>query len=373
MKKTIEVVPNARRTFAALRDIGYSFNTAVADIVDNSIAADATTIMVELWRRDEHAWLSIIDNGTGMDAPELLEAVRIGSEEEYSANSLGKYGVGLKTASLSQTRCLVVGSRPRGKRRISAYELNLDHIDRENRWELFALTASEISSNARLRALEGGAGTAVIWSGLDRISEELAGYKFAGAADNYFGRLLNDLELHLRMTFERFLAGGAKRGGVSILFNGKTLAPWDPFCRREPKHIALRRHEYPLPESQSGATVLIQPYVLPMKEGEGGFSSLAAWAAARGLLPWNDSQGYYVYRNDRLIHAGGWLRTRAKDEHTKYARVAVDFTSDADSLFSLSVNKSQIRLPASLFEYLKDHVNPEVTRAAQQPYRDSGA
>ena len=365
MKSIVEVIPNARRTFAALRDIGYSFNSAVADLVDNSIAADARKVTITFKREGGTVWLSIADNGNGMDDETLLEAVRLGSESEYEANSLGKYGMGLKTASLSQTKCLCIASRPKGGRKVSAFELNLDHIEATNKWELFRWGKEQIDGDDDFSFLRSKSGTCVVW-------KELDGYTSRGAADNFFGRLLRGLKLHLRMTFHRFLDGSAEAGKITIGFNGpESLTPWDPMCRQERNTTELRSHELTLLEGRGDAIVTIDPYVLPTKDGDGGFSSLEAWEDARGLLSWNDSQGCYVYRNDRLIHVGGWLRTRAKDEHSKYARVAINFNTDSDELFSLSVNKSQIRLPASLFDYLKHHVNPEVVRAAQKPYRAS--
>lgn len=117
------------------------------------------------------------------------------------------------------------------------------------------------------------------------------------------------------------------------------------------------------------APVRVVPFVLPAKDGPGGFSSLKAWERAKGPLQWNESQGYYVYREDRLIHFGGWLRTRARDEHTKLALVAVLFTAEHDSAFDISVNKVHVKLPSSLREFLIDEVNPTVIRAAQESYR----
>jgi hypothetical protein len=370
VKQVVEVIPNAKRTFAALRDIGYSFNSAVADIIDNSIAAGASGVGVTFRREGKSVWLSIVDDGRGMTDEKLLEAVRLGSDEEYEHGSLGKYGMGLKTASLSQTKCLIVGSRAEDSSVITAFELNLDHIESSNRWELLKWDSEQIENDEQLSYLRSHTGTYVLWRGMDRVEEQLGGYTSSGAADNFFARLLRDLKLHLRMTFHRFLSGEGDRD-LAIWFNEVELEPWDPFCTDEPNTIRLRSHSFNLLEGDGLATVRIQPFILPTKDGEGGFSSTDAWEDARGLLPWNDSQGYYVYRNNRLIHFGGWLRTRAKDEHSKYARVAIDFDSDADDLFALSVDKSNIRLPASLFDYLKNRANTEVVKAAMKPYRES--
>ncbi|RYD72315.1 MAG: ATP-binding protein, partial [Verrucomicrobiaceae bacterium] len=368
-KVPVPALPNARRTIAALRDIGYDFNSAVADLVDNSVSAGARLVSIEVSRDETGFQMTLEDDGVGMSPGKLLEALRLGSESEYRSDSLGKYGMGLKTASLSQCRTLVVVSCNGGED-ARGYALDLDHISRGNSWELLELHPEDLAVDPRYERIIQSGGTIVLWEGLDRMEKEFLGFRRPGAAENWFGRLIRDLELHLRITFHRFLEGTARDGSVNIYVNGKSLKPWDPFCRSEPNTTRLKKYSFTVREGTSSVNVAIEPFVLPVREGEYGFSSAEAWQEAAGLLPWNDSQGYYVYRRDRLIHCGGWLRTRAKDEHSKYARVGIFFDDDeADELFSISVNKAQLRLPASLFEYLKGYVNVEVVKSAQRPYR----
>ncbi len=107
----IEVIPSARRLIKSLRDLGYDFRHAVADLIDNSIAARATIVTVEMRFNGEDSWLRIADNGVGMNGSTITEAMRFGTERDYEADELGKFGLGLKTASLSQCSRLTVASR----------------------------------------------------------------------------------------------------------------------------------------------------------------------------------------------------------------------------------------------------------------------
>ncbi len=369
--RTVELIPNAARVLAALRNVGYSLNSAVADLIDNSIAAGATRVDVEFRHQRGCFRLSIRDNGQGMLQKQLLEAMRLGSATEYEKGSLGKFGMGLKTASLSQCRRLTVVSRRPGSRHICGGTWDLDHIDRTHRWELLHLTESRISQDRVFKSIHAEPGTIVRWESVDRLDAQYAAFEKRGSAENWVGRITDDLKLHLRMVFHRFLDGTAARGKpLEITFNGARLLPWDPFCRDEPNTVPLPPSSFSLDECPGAADVSVEPFVLPVQDGPRGFRSLKRWREAAGLLSWNDSQGYYVYREDRLIHYGGWLWTRAKDEHTKYARVAISFRAEHDAAFDISVHKAQIRLPGSLFQHLKTSVNPDIVKAAQEPYRE---
>ena len=200
-----EVIPSARRLIKSLRDVGYNFTTAVADIVDNSIEAEATQIDIRVEFDGEDSWVRIADNGRGMTEEELLEAMRYGSEREYSEENLGKFGLGLKTASLSQCRRLTVASRNNSSSmNLVARCWDLEHIERENRWEVIRLNGTELEPGIT-EPLRGNAGTVVLWERLDRI----LGYKhpYGEPARKRLLTMCRELEEHLGMVFHRFLMG----------------------------------------------------------------------------------------------------------------------------------------------------------------------
>ena len=370
--RAVENLP-AARSFLSLRNLGYTLEEAVADVVDNSISAGASNIEVDFKRdSNNHFSLSIIDDADGMSKIELFEAMRLGSDTDYEAEDLGKFGMGLKTASLSQCRKLTVASRSIQESTVNVFKWDIDHVSNVNKWEVLELPFGKFESSPKFRHLKKGHGTTVLSEDMEYLDKELAAYQYPMLADNYVGRVLSVLKLHLCMTFHRFLDGSlGDDQSIKLTFNEVSLEPWDPFCRNETNTRIMDPIHFSLPEV-SGKEVNIEPYVLPVKEGEKGFSTLTAWEEAKGLLSWNDSQGYYIYRANRLIHYGGWLRTRAKDEHTKYARVAILFSPELDDALNISVNKAKIKLPASLYDFLKTEVNPKVVEAAQSPYRTTG-
>ena len=168
--REIDTPPNASALIEGHRDFGYDLKTALADVIDNSISAGATSVKLEVDTSSDDPWLAIVDNGTGMSEEELIEAMRLGSKNPTDAREsgdLGRFGLGLKSASFSQCRSLTVLSRKEGV--TSCARWDLDHVARRNTWALELL-----GKNASLscwRHLEGYAnGTVVLWEKLDRLS-----------------------------------------------------------------------------------------------------------------------------------------------------------------------------------------------------------
>jgi hypothetical protein len=363
---TVEVIPSARRLVLSLRDVGYDFVHAVADLVDNSITAGASLVDIDLHFDGRDSWLRIFDNGRGMSGPEITEAIRYGSQKDYDVEDLGKFGLGLKTASMSQCRRLSVASRPKGERaRIEARQLDLDHIERSDRWEVFVLRSEERPLEL-VEPLANGSGTVVLWEQLDRV----LGYKVPWGERAKAGllNLAEQLEMHLSMVFHRFLAGEIpRRSKLVIRFNGDRLEPWDPFARKERATEVLPSREIEVSTQNGVGIVRCQPYVLPPKEK---FSREEEFNRLGGPARWNAQQGFYIYRSNRMIQSGGWCRFRIPEEHVKLARIALDFFPDMDSAFEINVAKTRVILPADLRDRLKGVVE-EVASRAQKVYRQS--
>ena len=361
MKHT-EVLPSARRLVGSLRDLGYDLPVAVADLVDNSIAAGATVIQLDACFEGADSWIRLSDDGSGMTEGALMEALRFGSRRYYSATDLGKFGLGLKVASLSQCRRLTVASRStlRGRTRVGQWDLH--HIESTDRWEVIRPRARDcVLATLPLR---GRTGTVVLWEKLDRILrfKSHRGQRALGE----FGRLEKEIEEHLAMVFHRFLSHEARRRlPLSIFFNGRRVQPWDPFARHESETQELGEQKLAVNDESKAPRVAVRPYVLP---SEAQFSTPTAHKVAAGPRLWNRQQGFYFYRNDRMIQAGGWNRLRTSDEHTKLARISVDFSASADRFFELNVSKTQVRLPHGLRAELAT-ISSAVARIAQDSYR----
>ncbi|HEY9510268.1 MAG TPA: ATP-binding protein, partial [Verrucomicrobiae bacterium] len=313
-----EVIPSARRLIKSLRDMGYDFSQAVADVVDNSIAARATVVAIDVEFDGDDSWVRIADNGKGMTPEKLREAMRYGAERDYEEDDLGKFGLGLKTASMSQCQCLSVASRwNRQRSDIVAYSWDLDHIEKTNRWEILPLERNGIGPAIR-HPLKNQIGTVVLWQRLDRI----LGYQqpYGENARKRLSQMCRELEIHLGMVFQRFISGEVSGKRFKILLNSNEVKTWDAFCQSEPKTRKLHAVRLPLEHEGIRGEVLLQPFVLPHQDD---FSSPEAFRAASGPANWNQQQGFYIFRAGRMIQSGGWSNLRAPDEHTKLARVAV--------------------------------------------------
>ena len=350
----------------SLRDMGYEFSTAVADIVDNSIEATATHVSIQVEFDGDDSWVSIADNGRGMSPADLREAMRYGSSSrDYGDEDLGKFGLGMKVASLSQCQSLAVASRTSRERAdVSAYSWDMGHIEKVNKWEILDLRENGGIPTMMRDPLRERPGTVVLWRRLDRI----LGYAhpYGEHARKRLSLMCRETENYVAMVFHRFLQGEAKnRKKLRILINDNVVEPWDPFCRSE--ESTKRVTPIPIKVEHEGVSgyIILEPYILP---NQASFSSPEAFKLASGPLNWNQQQGFYIYRSDRLIQSGGWNRLRTADEHTKLARIAVRFSPQLDEAFKVNVAKMRVALPPQARDQIEAAIRP-VMKLAQLAYR----
>lgn len=356
----LTVTPSAARLTESLRDIGYDFPSAIADLVDNSITAEATRVEVLIEFDGADSTVLIIDDGVGMSSGALNEALRFGSRRRYGHDDLGRYGLGLKTASLSQCRVLTVASRRPGSGRTVVRELDLDLIQDHDEW---LITDPGPRAARRPRdLLDETPGTVVAWNQLDRVLPEHR--PDGGWARRRFETLTARTADHLSMVFHRYLDGSSSRR-VAIIVNGEKLQPWDPFALAERHTRTLEEQHFELQAGDQIGTVRLRRHVLPPRSR---FSTATEFERLAGPLKWNRQQGLYVYRGDRLVQWGGWAGLRAIDEHTKLARAALVFEPALDSLFTINVAKMKVSIPAQLRQMLDKPIH-EVCLTAQDTYR----
>ncbi|PQE01763.1 ATP-binding protein [Mycobacterium sp. EPG1] len=358
------VTPSAARLTGSLRDIGYDFSSAVADLVDNSITAGATEVDVVIEFDGEFSKVFISDNGRGMTLNGLTEALRFGSRREYGKGDLGRYGLGLKTASLSQGRCLTVVTRTSiGRRLIQTRQLDLDLINEYDDWLIIEPHRSGTLERAR-NFLEDAPGTVVIWEKLDRVLP--ANNANGGWARRRFETLPQRVAEHLSMVFHKFLSGEIGDRLV-ITVNGQKLKAWDPFARREKETRELPKQTFEIDTGVSAGSVTLRRFVLP---GRDKFSTVAEFERLSGPLKWNRQQGLYIYRAGRLVQWGGWAGVRSIDEHTKLARASIEFDTDLDEAFNINVAKMRVAVPAQLRQMIERPIN-EICSLADDLYRKS--
>lgn len=366
MQETEIVDPHAGRLSEGLRDTGYDFRTSVADILDNSIAAEATKIDVLLVQDlNGEITLSVADNGFGMDRAGLLNAMRYGSDQRPSAASLGKFGLGMKTASTAFCRRLSVASRKSGDSPLLMATWDLDYIDQERSWKLQISDDVEQDFIDQLDDVsENDSGTVVIWQKVDRLTRQ---YKVPAGktAQAAISKIEDELRHHISKVYQRFLDAGDKREEVTveITLNGKVVEPWDPFILGLSELVAEQEMEVTLPEGGE-ASFLVRAFVLPRRD-----EIVDEKMRERAQIT-NLNQGVYVYRENRLIHDASWLGMYVKEPHGSLLRVEFSFDHQLDDVFQVDIKKSQILLNRVLYGWLKDQFLPAPRRQADRVYRD---
>ena len=333
--------PRASAMLESLRGLGYSPAAALADIIDNSIAAGAQSVQVSFVWRGVDSCITISDDGRGMTDRELECAMRLGElspRDPRNPNDLGRFGLGLKTASFSQCRRLTVASCRNGSLSCLHWDLDLLASSADGRWRLMEGPGTGTQEFVD-KLEERGTGTLVVWSTLDRISPP-------GSTEQDFLDLIDRVERHLSMVFHRYLAASP---GLSIELNGRSIAPWDPFLAR---NMATWRSPVERIAGESGI-VEVQCLVLPHRD----HLSSREYEDAAGPDGWTAQQGFYVYRQRRLLVAGSWLglgagRPWTKEEAHRLARIRLDIPNTADEGWSIDIRKSTARPPLELRERL---------------------
>lgn len=361
--------PSAARLIESLRDTGYTFTTSVADIVDNSVSAEADKIDIILdLDFGNNPYLLIFDNGHGMDEIELENAMMYGSPLRSNPKSLGKFGMGLKTASTSFCRKLTVISCKDSHYSIRQWDL--DKIAEVNKWILLEPELEEYSEQIELldKFRESKNGTLVLWENIDRLIRSST----EGATKDQLVKIIKDLKEHLSGVFFNYLAGNFGYNRIKIIVNSEVLSPWDPFCtwlnQDGQNRVDIHKNKpFQITESLKGqdeviGEFLVNIYILPNK------NELTAEELEKmryGL----DNQGFHVFREGRMIYSGGWPnRLFVKEPHLNLIRVELLFDHKLDHYFQIDIKKSRIDIPKDLREKLKKVVAP-ARNEANRRYR----
>ena len=322
-----ECVPFAPSLIESMRSLGYSFPAAIADLLDNSISAKARNIDIISTPGMEPS-LIILDDGNGMTENELCEAMRYGSSnplETRREDDLGRFGLGMKAASLSQCRKLIVVSKKEGK--VSAYSWDLDYVIDSESWMLMGFTEEEMLQFPHIeQLLEKEHGTYIYLSEFDRIKEG------TGNLSETFNKCLDDMINHLALVFHRFIDEG-----LTIRVNQLQLEARDPFLSYHRATQRKRESSFRI----NNEKITLKPFILPhlSKLSQDDLDKVGGKDRLRS------EQGFYVYRNKRLIIWGTWFRLERKDELNKLARVMVDIPNSLDYMWSIDIKKSAATLP----------------------------
>ena len=349
MTKTRNAPPQAAALLQSMRGLGYTTGSALADIIDNSISAGASHVEIQFTWAEKSSWISVLDNGWGMSDGELESAMRLGDKNplmERKASDLGRFGMGLKTASLSQCRRLTVASAKEGAKSCLRWDLDALAESPDAGWLLFE-GAAQGSENLLVALSEEETGTLVLWECLDRVVT-------TGFTLDDFNQVIDRVEAHLAMVFHRLLDGTTPMFVLNL--NGRAVRPWDPFLTGHPAKA------WASPVARTFAPsgeVSVECHVLPYKDR----LTSKEFEQAAGPAGWNAQQGFYVYRNRRLLVAGGWLglgsgKGWTREESLRLARIRLDIPNTADADWKIDIRKSAARPPVSL--------RPWLTRLAEE-------
>lgn len=330
----------------SIRHMGYTFEAAIADLVDNSISADAKNITIFPDIVD-HKYIAIVDDGEGMSLDELVDALKLGSDSKSvrSSQDLGRFGLGLKTASLSQAKQLTVFTKVKGAPQINALRLDVDVILSEDDASLVEeLSEQQISEHpvfSGLREIVDNSGTVILWENLDKF--------YGGAVDKQThlqNKLLN-LVGHLNLVFHRFLRPSGNQLKTNIFIGKKPLEGIDPFLQDHPATDKGPEET----ELFKGAEIKIRSFSLPHP------SNIEPEDKKVGLIDdqLRTRQGFYIYRGRRLISSGTWFGLEPMKDTTKLARVRIDIPNTLDYEWDLDIRKVKIDPPQEFKNVLRKY------------------
>lgn len=344
-KKKILLIPDAHLLLTSLRSVGYKPETAIADIVDNSIAASGNIIDVYFDWKSEKTQIVIVDNGFGMNQDELIKSMKIGSSnpnEIRDTKDLGRFGMGLKTAAFSLGKKLTVISKNNNEYANACWDLNYIEEANSGEWELL-IDENYESLKYLLTYLENcNSGTLVVIEELDGLIES---QNLKKSKDSFY-KLIAKVSNHLSLIFHRFIEEDGLKITINKFTNKEPILPWNPFVVDNIATQELGEEEY----SEEDKLVKIQPYVLPHKTK---FSSDGDYENAGGFKGWTAHQGIYVYRNRRLLIYGKWFDIIKKEPAFNLARIKLDIDSFSDHDWKIDIKKSDSSPPIYIREILE--------------------
>jgi hypothetical protein len=346
--KVQDAAPIAGSMIESLRDIGYTPETAVADIIDNAIFAKAKNVWIDFNWKGKSSTIKFRDDGAGMTEKELIQAMRPGSQspsEKRDGSDLGRFGLGLKTASFSQCRVFTVISKKESNP-VTYWCWDIDYvIDPETEgWKIV-----QVAEEEDIKLVEDmTTGTVVIWENLDRIMEVR---KEKLLKEDDFYAVAAKVKRHIEMVFHRYI----ETGKLNVIFNETKVAVWDPFLRGETA-------TQPFPEEYlENGSIKVKPYILPHRSK----ISEDIWTENEDRGGWDALQGFYIYRNERLLLAADWLGFTRKKSHYKLARIMIDLPNHFDQEWQIDIKKSRARPPVALRQDLKAIVMATIIQAEQ--------
>jgi hypothetical protein len=359
--------PNPEYLIKSIAEQGYSLESSLADLMDNSVFANANKIEVLIKMEKEPFTLFIADNGKGMDEETLKASMQFPSnspEKERDTSDLGRFGLGMKTASFSQSRCFTVLSRKKGTKNFSGRTWDVNYLKLVGKWRLIVNTQEEITkliqqyhslSEGHLNRFKNfEANTIVVWNGLYKFENYLEKDNRQAALKKQITEVTFD---YLSIVFHRYME--RKVNPLQIRINNNLIAPFNPFptTLTDFRSIEFKQKKF------NTDTIKIEGFILPSRSIDES-QSISIWTTKNRSLM--DMEGIYIYRADRLIHFGGWNGLIKKAPRLQLARLRVGIGNSVDHLLHLNVAKSQIEIPHDLTVAFEKYIDELKTQAERE-------
>lgn len=332
--------PDPSGTVGVLSRIGYTLEESLADLIDNSIDAGARKVLVRFVRtRSELVRLIVADTGRGISESRLHKVMQYGVRLKHDPSDLGKYGIGLKSASFSHCSSLTVVSND--GRGVSGRRWTTASIGQDWRLEVVDGSAARSFWEGFPRGPLGRSksGTLVIWDELDvKLGDD-------GELEAALHHAIRELVDGLGLRFHRFL----EKGKLALFldtqfFDGRVAGvpvevhPLNPFGYPRSGRRGFPT-EFRVDLGRLGKLRMLA-HIWPAKSKDPNYKLGGGKVASR--------QGFYFYRNDRLVQPGGWNGLKADGEpHSSLARVEIDLNPELDAAFRLTVQKNAFQPPQS--------------------------
>ena len=370
--KIEDASPNPEYLIKSIAEQGYSLETSLADLMDNSISAEADKIEVLVDTDSEPFKLFLADNGQGMTEEELSSNMQFPSnspEDSRSNSDLGRFGLGMKTASFSQTRKFTVLSKKKGENKYHGRTWDVDFL-KANGWKIIINSDEEVSrlmvqyddlSKEFLKRFDDYMpNTIVIWEGLYKFESYLKQGNRKDALKREITEVTSD---YLALVFHRFMEKNINP--LRIRINNAIVSPFNPFPEEEKDFRQIE----PKQSSFRSDVIKIEGFVLPSRAITESKKSFTKWTTKyRGLM---DMEGLYIYRADRIILFGGWNGIVKKAPRLQLARLRVEVGNSVDHLLHLNVAKSQIVIPHELRNAFETYIG-ELKIEAEREYYNRG-
>ena len=308
--------------FKSLRNQGYTLAESLAELVDNSIKAQAKNVEIYLYFADD-PFILTVDDGFGIDENEIENKALVVPDdnskyEDSGPDDLGRYGLGLKQGTFANCKSLTILSKK------DNFAYKSQHIDQDQPNESLPKC---VSSNSIVKSKiedlkKSKSGTIILWTELDNLM------KRTDSSTNNFYDHVERTQKHFRMIYYKRIL----KNKLNLFFQGSEdinrLKPIDPFYEHMKETIKLED----IPINLKGSQIILKPFIIPKDISVENFNKNG-----------NELQGLYFSRKDRIIDFGGWFEL---DTESNTRLVNSDRFNRLRILVELPINDIDLWLPS---------------------------